>query len=616
MANEIGKQRRSTLVTTFGPGAVVDFRADGAPISGVVAGVEEWDNSFKPAGLANPQRIHEPRLERSLGVRGFRLPPVIDENRLDDKGNPDPDQRRLVAIRFPDWLLCPSCDRIAPSRKWGESPGKAWRFCVQCTKKAPGGNKVFVVPVRFVMACKRGHLDDFPWHWWVTHAPDCKNTSGFLTLKAERPGLAGLFVKCPECKASRSMDGVFTEDTWKGFKCKGKRLWIAGPDQACPDPKSMRAMQRGASNLYFPAIASALSIPNWSDGLQDALGLYWQELVETPSEDRPTLVRVLARGSLKQVIEELKLTPTELAEEVERRIQALQTPDALDLRGGEYRQFTLGQGYSDHSDKEFETRSITVPSRLKPYFSRIVRVVRLREVRALYGFTRITPPGDGNNGISLIRRTKGDWLPAIDVRGEGVFLEFSAKRLDEWETDAIRERAARVDAAWEKEWKARYEEHEVQRRIITARFLLVHSFAHALMRQLTLDCGYSSAALRERLYVREGSAPMAGLLIYTATSDADGTLGGLQRQGEANRIDKTIPSAIRSMEWCSSDPLCIEGVMGGSDGLSLAACHACVLAPETACEEFNRFLDRAMLVGAPQHSEFGYFAPMLTPDEV
>ena len=104
---------------------------------------------------------------------------------------------------------------------------------------------------------------------------------------------------------------------------------------------------------------------------------------------------------------------------------------------------------------------------------------------------------------------------------------------------------------------------------------------------------------------------MMGLLIYTATSDSDGTLGGLQRQGESNRLERTIVSAIRALAWCSSDPLCIDGVMSAHDGFSLASCHACVMAPETACEEFNRFLDRALLVGLPDEESVGFFAPLL-----
>lgn len=609
MANDVGKLRRSTVVSTFAPGAVVDFRADGAAISGVVAGLEEWDASFPQPGLANPQKIYEPRLQHRLGVSGFRLPPVIDEDRRDKDGNPDPDTRRLVATRFPDWLQCPRCDRIAPSKKWSQEPGKAYRYCAGCTSKAPGGGKVFVVPVRFVMACEAGHLDDFPWRGWVKHLPTCKNTDGFLWLKARRPGLAGLFVTCTECKEARSLDGIFTASAWEGSSCRGRRPWLAGAPEKC-EGKKVRAMQRGASNLFFPALDSALSIPPWSDVLQEALGDFWDSLVKVDPEQRAAFIRMLAAGTLGPTLQELGMSPDNLAAEIERRVRAIVDPAGLDIRGEEYRQFTLGAGHERHSDKEFETRAVRVPAELRPYFSRIVRVVRLREVRAVRGFTRIDPPGDASVEVAPISRTKLNWLPAIEVRGEGIFLEFAADRLVAWETDAVRERAAQVHAAWAREWASRGGDGPPPKRI-TPRFLLVHTFAHVLMRQLTLDCGYSSASLRERLYVGEGESDMAGLLVYTATPDADGTLGGLQRQAEADRIARTVPAAVRSVEWCSSDPLCIEGLMGGADDLSLAACHACVLAPETACEEFNRFLDRATIVGTPQDPGIGYFSPLL-----
>src|ERR1700691_6700992 len=103
MANDLQNLRRSSVVSLFGPGAVVDFRADNAPVSGMAAGLEEWDSSFPPAGLANKQTVRETRLQKKLGVQGFRLPPVIEERRSDE----DPDLRRLVAVRFPDWLQCP-----------------------------------------------------------------------------------------------------------------------------------------------------------------------------------------------------------------------------------------------------------------------------------------------------------------------------------------------------------------------------------------------------------------------------------------------------------------------------------------------------------------------------
>ena len=122
--NALGELRRSSVVMTFAPGAVVDFRASGAPVSAVVAGLEEWDRSFPPAGLTNPQRISEPRLQKKLDVDGFRLPPIVPEALGKDD---EEDTRALVAVRFPTWLQCPECDEIAPARRWGQEPGLAYR---------------------------------------------------------------------------------------------------------------------------------------------------------------------------------------------------------------------------------------------------------------------------------------------------------------------------------------------------------------------------------------------------------------------------------------------------------------------------------------------------------
>ena len=607
--NRLGELRRSAVVTTFGPGAVVDFRAGGAAISSVAAGLEEWDRSFPPAGLLNPQKISEPRLQRKLSVKGFRVPPVVDENWTDDDGNPD--RRFLVAARFPEWLQCPVCDRIGPSRKWGEDPGRPYRYCASCTSKAPGQRKVFVLPVRFVMACTAGHLDDFPWHVWVGHNAECKNReSGFLLLKAERPGLAGLVLSCPGCGARKSMDGVFSARTWKGFRCRGRRPWLAGGDQTCD--REPRTLQRGASNLYFPVIESALSIPPWSDALQEALGVYWGAIVETEPSDRATFIRILARGELKPVLDELRLTPEELAKRVEERLALFNGEAILDIRQEEYRQLVSGIDTAPNDAREFEIRNVLVPNVLKSHFSHVIRAVRLREVRAIRGFTRVNPPGDGDSpDVASLSVNSRDWLPAIEVRGEGIFLALDNAQIALWEKrDKVTERARQVDAAWRAEFRERYGEREPPF-AITPRFLLLHTFAHALMRQLTLECGYSSAALRERLYIGENSPEMAGLLIYTATSDADGTLGGLQRQGGSPRIARSVVAAIRAMEWCSSDPLCIEGLITAPESLSKAACHACVLAPETACEHFNRFLDRAMLVGLPNAPEVGFLTHLL-----
>jgi hypothetical protein len=344
------------------------------------------------------------------------------------------------------------------------------------------------------------------------------------------------------------------------------------------------------------------------------LGVHWDAIVNTMPEDRATYVRILARGDLKPVLDELQLTPESLSEEVERRLVAQDQINTDNLRLEEYRQFTGGvqlQGV----DREFEIRPQTLPPALKPWFSRLVKVTRLREVRAMTGFTRIQPPDDTQESHSPLSSTPLDWLPAVEVRGEGVFLEFSGEALSAWEKrSAVIERAEILDSRWKREWADRYGSDSRPNRIITPRLMLIHTFAHALMRQLTLDCGYSSTALRERLYVETGNNPMAGLLVYTATTDDDGTLGGLQREGDPVRIERSIRAALSAQTWCSSDPLCIEDMLTGEDDLSLAACHSCVLSPETSCEEFNRFLDRAMLVGTPSNAATGFFAGLVAAD--
>ncbi|CAJ0880609.1 DrmB family protein [Ralstonia flatus] len=605
MNNYLGDLRRSAVAAMFGPGSIVDFRADHATISAVAAGLEEWDRSFPPAGLMNEQVIQEPRLQRKLGVHGFRLPPVIDPTRGRKEGKGD--TRSLVASRFPGWLQCPQCNRIAPQKKWMGDPGKADRYCPICSAGKSPRQRAYVVPVRFVLACTRGHLDDFPWDWWVGHEDNCRSRGDFLLLVSEGPGHAGLFLSCTHCGARRSMDGIFSSQTWERFSaCAGKRPWLAAPDENCD--RQPQAVQRGASNLYFPVVESALSIPPWSDRLQECIGVYWDAIVQVDPAQRVSFVTILAAGPLASALQELRMTPVQLVDKIERRLHQYIQPMS-DLRQEEYRQFSSGQDSSPDEDREFEIRNIPLPTPLKPWFSSIVKAVRLREVRALKGFTRITPPGDENSPeIASLSIKPMNWLPAIEVRGEGIFLELNQETLVSWESkEWVRLRGERINTTWQREWRERYGPDAPAPKAITPRFLLIHTFAHALMRQLTLECGYSSASLRERIYAAEGDTPMAGLLIFTATSDADGTLGGLQRQADSSRITRTIESALASMKWCSSDPLCIEDAFAQPGSLLLAACHACVLAPETSCEEFNRFLDRALLTGAPSCPDGGYF---------
>jgi len=254
------------------------------------------------------------------------------------------------------------------------------------------------------------------------------------------------------------------------------------------------------------------------------------------------------------------------------------------------------------------------------YFGNVVLVKKLRETRALTGFTRVFPENSESpeSRKALLRRSSvvppNRWLAAYMVHGEGIFMELNDRLLKVWENRVdVKGRAERLAGYY----RTLQERRGLRSRSITPRFLLLHTLAHLLINELTFECGYSTASLRERLYhsaSREG--PMAGLLIYTAAGDAEGTLGGLVRMGKPGVLEVVIRRAVQKAQWCSSDPVCMEiGEMGGQgpDSCNLAACHNCALVPETSCEEFNRFLDRGFIVGSVDNPSLGFFGHFALP---
>jgi hypothetical protein len=399
------------------------------------------------------------------------------------------------------------------------------------------------------------------------------------------------------------MQEAFMPDVIGGRSCNGQKPWTAIRSEPCGH--AVRVLQRGASNLYFPIIRSSLLIPPWDDEIEGILGEWWPELEETIEEERRIrLRRWIERGTLSvpRHINTDTFVDYVLAH-LERRTSIAES----DLRAGEWQQIMnpLGKGSS-----EFQVRMELVPSSLSQRIGSLTRVVRLRELRALIGFTRISsPPSEEEeqspSACSVVDE-KPTWYPATEVRGEGIYVGLDDTALREWENrEDVLVRCERIHSAWVSEFRQRMLTDAEPKRTITPRFLLTHALSHALMRQLSLECGYSSSSLRERLYVGTYGA---GFLIYTATSDADGTLGGLERLGRSHRFERTLGEAIHSLRWCSSDPLCIEGAMMASNACNNAACHACLLASETSCEEYNRFLDRALLVGMPGNPAIGYFS--------
>jgi hypothetical protein len=232
---------------------------------------------------------------------------------------------------------------------------------------------------------------------------------------------------------------------------------------------------------------------------------------------------------------------------------------------------------------------------------------RLRAVTALVGFCRtVEIVEDGQGDRAPLCRGAPRFVPASEVRGEGIFIELQDAEVERWveRHTALNEAMMGAHAAYR---RARQVEPATAG-YPGLKLVLLHTFSHALMRQLALECGYAAASINERIYANDDPAAgplMAGVLLYTAAPDSEGTLGGLVRMGERARLTRLIRRALDDARLCSSDPLCAEHAPDAR-GLHGAACHACGFAPETSCELGNRYLDRRTLVGTVASSD-GFF---------
>jgi len=240
----------------------------------------------------------------------------------------------------------------------------------------------------------------------------------------------------------------------------------------------------------------------------------------------------------------------------------------------------------------------------------VVLAERLREVRALVGFTRVDAPDEVRNGTermwAQLARTDPLWVPCAEVRGEGVFLRLAEQPLVEWERRVAR--SDREQAFTEASARWRYDRGLPPAPWPGMRFALLHTLAHVLIREFALECGYGAAGLAERLYAEEtDQGRMAGLLLYTAAPDSEGTLGGLVELGDPERLGQLLAQALDHARLCSSDPLCAEHEPGAG-ALHGAACHACLFAAETSCQAGNRFLDRTLLVDTFGPGGLAFFA--------
>lgn len=633
-----GNMRRAQLVTPFGVGAM-SVLVNGTSV--ITAGIDHWYPG--PGENANFELSefveHDWRLQDRLGVAAFRLPP--DHRRSSAQGDQRNRGLKVPVLRFPRWNFCPYCKRI-------EMSTLTMRQLERCKDRAHADAKYKprMTQVPFVAICADGHLDDFPFSQWVHRSlnPTCNRV---LRLKSSGGGgLEGQTVSC-ECGKTRSLRGITDSRTEGGeerttlsdrladgediYECPGAKPWLAVEASPCGLP--IRGALRGSGNVYFPKVQSSIYIPIE----EGAVSAEVHELLGHPSVDGALNALHVAFGAgltastLRDVL--TRSVPPERVLPVSDEELLAAYRDRFGIGGGDVQQTAADVAAEVPTVDEIwrlpEFRAIRETPKdarlaatdpgldplLAPFIARVRSVDVLRETRALYGFTRVRDDSlKVSTGKALLRRSplipEQDWLPAYVVKGEGIYFELDPSAIQAWEQRTeVQERAALMHARY----GVAAQNRGLQPRDISPRFVMLHTFAHVLINELIFTCGYSSASLRERLYVShtEGSE-MAAVLIYTAAGDSEGTMGGLVRMARPENLAPVVQSSVSEARWCSTDPVCMDaGEKGqGVNSCNGAACHGCALLPETSCEEYNQFLDRGLLIGTFERPGLGYFSAL------
>ena len=592
MSRAAGSVRQSQVITTYGPGALIDLPAHSA----IVGGLDTWPKTLQE--IAEPRLSHI--LQRITDVTAPKLyapPPAPSEPWAPSTG--------IGAWRFPEWFVVQ--ERTRTGGEGGSRPQS--RRLVQ--RKALDERGKFeglpVVPTRFVRACPRGHVDDLDWYAFVHGAGSPCRRQLWLDERGTTGGLGELTVRC-ECGKSRNLSDASDIGANALGKCRGTRPWLGrNMNEECE--QMSRLLIRTATNAYFPQVASVLSLPDTGAKVQEAVMGEWEVLqavtdagLLTTFKAIPKVAQALEPFDDEQVLRAI--------DEVRSGAGQARPPKEAELEA----LLSANEGYGDEPPMDANFHACRLPETAwrtdTPNGARIASVVqlhRLREVLALFGFTRldaVTPDIHGDFESDVMRAEialEPQWFPAVENRGEGVFVELAASEVADWlKRSAVADRVLRLKRGYEL-WQERRQAQNAQRPFPGGPYVLLHTLAHLLVQTLALRCGYPASSIRERIYAEETFAgERYGILLYTGTPDAEGTLGGLVQQGR--HIEDHLDDALRSAALCSNDPICAqhapdEDATGlASRHLHGAACHGCSLIAETSCEMRNDFLDRALVV--------------------
>ena len=594
-----GQIRRSQIITTYGPGALIDLPRH----SGIVAGLDTWPN------VSLLEEVVEPRLSFKMGVlTGLTNPrlfaPPADEN--------DPSQKPLgIGVwLFPEWFIVQEKENLAGRQR---SRRLVHRKALDEKRRYDG---LPVVAIRFLRACPKGHVDDVDWHSYIhENDTECNRKRPlWLDERGTSGDLADLYVRC-ECGKQRSLyEATVTDANPLGF-CRGSRPWLGYRTQEDCQERS-RLLIRTASNAYFPQVFTVLSLPDRGSAAEVLVRELWDDLniVDDPSDLKVLKKKPHIANALKDYSDE-DIVAAVLAV----RLGSAETKAVKHVELAAILEAPEGYGDDVPVDEKFHARKLPEATWRKSGgysdgIESIIQLHRLREVMALIGFTRfeaMTPDINGEYETDVERASIAldpSWFPATENRGEGIFIQLRSSDVSEWlERPGV---ASRLDSLRNGHyiWTA---ERKISRPFPGGPYVLLHTLSHLLLQSLSMRCGYPASSIRERIYANNESGQF-GILLYTGSPDAEGTLGGLVQQGRY--IEEHLIDALRSASLCSNDPICSAHEPDKDLEKRLlqgACCHGCALIAETSCEMRNDYLDRALVVPVLGCREAAFFKEVL-----
>ena len=594
-----GQIRRSQVITTYGPGALIDLPRDSA----IVAGVDGWTQPL--------ERLDEPRLQRILS----RMTDVLHPE-LYVPPSPDPAKywlkfpKGIDAYRFPEWFVAQDSGNGGDDDPSPEKPRSRRLVHRKALDEKRKYNGKPVVATRFVRACPKGHVDDLPWHEFVHGGPTKCLGRLWLDESGATGELANLRIRCI-CGRSRSMteaNEISASPPPLGH-CSGARPWL-GPNANEDCHHRSRLLIRTATNAYFPLLVRALSIPDKGAEIDRVVAEVWDHLMAVEN-----LVELTVFKKLPHLAEALAgFDDHDVLDAIRRRKEG--PVGDRSVKGVEIEAMVAApEGFGDDVpiDPNFHARKYPAHRRTDPFdafVADIVQVHRLREVLALGGFTRLEAPmpdidGEYRDDVERAEISIDPlWFPAVENRGEGVLLNFSPDAIHSWRArSAVRRRIADLQTGYTN-WR---EQRKNPPAFPGGTYVMLHTLSHMLLQSLSARCGYPAASIRERIYVDKENQ-LYGVLLYTSSPDAEGTLGGLVQQ--ARHIGDHIRQALDTAALCSNDPVCAQHAAADSveeRWLHGAACHGCVLVAETSCEMWNDYLDRALVVPTLAEREAAFF---------